>query len=306
VTLQRTDAVPDDNEPVDDAEAQSTSRNIQLTIAYDGTQYRGWQVQPNGPSIQACVESAVRDLTGEQRRVYCAGRTDSGVHAIGQAANFHTNSRIPIENMRRGLQRFLPHDIVIVSAREVSRNFHATYAAIRKRYQYLICDSDVCPPFLNRFVHHSRFHLQADLMDAATEYLPGTHDFRCFETEFPNKASSVRTVMKATLRRIAVWQPWQSAHHWMPAHGRSYDSTDAPFVIFEITADGFLYNMVRAIAGTLIEIGRRKYPPESMADIIRSQDRSRAGITAPAEGLYLVQVDYPDELLTPEGMTPGE
>lgn len=273
------------------------SRNIMLTMAYDGSAYRGWQVQPNGLSVQECVERAVLRMTGEQRRVLCAGRTDAGVHAVGQVVNFHTDSRVPIESVRRGLQCYLPEDIIVVSASEVAASFHATYSAVRKRYRYVIWDADVCPPFLNRFVHQSRFQLDADLMAAAADLLPGTHDFRCFETKFPNKSTSVRTIMDASVRRISGWAPWSSPHEWMPAFGRNYTNSERPVIVFEVMADGFLYNMVRAIVGTLIEVGRRKNPPEFISEVIQSMDRRRAGITAPARGLYLVQVDYPAELL---------
>lgn len=281
-------------------ESPSALRNIMLTIAYDGTAYRGWQVQPNGLSVQECVERAVQRLTGESPRVFCAGRTDAGVHAIGQVANFRSNCRIPIENIRRGLQCFLPEDITVVCAADVAPGFHATYSAIKKRYRYVICDSDVAPPFLNRFAHRCRFHLDVDLMAEATRHLLGTHDFRCFETQYPNKSSSVRNIMEATIQRIDSWEPWSSPHNWNPVHGRPYQNFDRPIIAFEVMADGFLYNMVRAIVGTLMEVGRGKYEPQFVRHIIQSQDRSRAGITAPAQGLYLVKVDYPELLLRPE------
>jgi tRNA pseudouridine38-40 synthase len=286
-------------------ENPSARRNIMLTIAYDGTVYRGWQVQPNGLSVQECVERAVQRLTGESLRVFCAGRTDAGVHAIGQVANFHTDCNIPIENVRRGLQCYLPEDITIVSVADVESAFHATYSAVRKRYRYVICDSDVAPPFLNRFVHRCRFHLDVDLMAEATQYLLGTHDFRCFETQYPNKSSSVRNIMEATIQRVEGWQPWSSPHDWNPVHGRPYQNFDRPLIVFEVMADGFLYNMVRAIVGTLMEVGRRKYEPQFVGQIIQSQNRAQAGITAPAEGLYLVKVDYP-ELLLRRGLSPGK
>ena len=286
-----------DDLPLDDEEQHLASRNIMLTIAYEGTQYRGWQVQPNGLSIQECVETAVTRLTGEQRRVFCAGRTDSGVHAIGQVANFHTVCAVPIENIRRGLQCFLPEDITIVSVREVDRRFHATYSALRKRYRYVICDSDVCAPFLNRYVYRCRYHLNAELMAEAATHLHGVHDFRCFETQFPNKSTSVRNIMEATVRRIPGWSPWTATHEWLPSFGRAYDHADRPAIVFEVMADGFLYNMVRAIVGTLTEIGRRKNPPGFMKQVIESMDRTQAGITAPSNGLYLVHVDYPENLM---------
>lgn len=302
------DTSPTDSEYTDTAISESRRvipdwaagrRNIMLTIAYDGTEYRGWQVQPNGLTIQQAVESAVQKLTGETRRVFCAGRTDSGVHAIGQVANFRTDSRIPIQNFRRGLQRFLPQDIVIVSAQEVHQDFHATYSAVRKRYRYVICDSDVCPPFLNRFVYRCTYQLNCDKMAEATSHLLGTHDFRCFETEYPNKSSSVRTIMDARIARTCEWSPLSGDHKWKPEFGRPYGHFDQPFVVFEVMADGFLYNMVRAIAGTLTEIGRGLHPPEFMSAVIQSMDRNVAGTTAPASGLYLVKVEYPENLMRP-------
>ena len=292
--------MPDDDSvlPVPpDSGLAATARNMMLTLAYDGTAYRGWQVQPNGVTVQACVESAVLKLTGEKRRVFCAGRTDTGVHALAQVANFHTSSRIPVEKLRRGLQTFLPADIVIVSATEVTTSFHATYSAIRKRYRYVIFDGDVCPPFLRNYVQPSRLRLNADLMAVAAQFLLGTHDFRCFETKYPNKETSVRTVMDVSLRRLAVWDPWTARHDWLPPESRGHDHPDQQFIVFEIMADGFLYNMVRAIIGTLTEIGRGRNAPEFMAEVIASMDRARAGMTAPPNGLYLVQVVYPDELL---------
>lgn len=287
-----------DDSPADDASLPPATRNIMLTIAYDGTQYRGWQVQINGLSVQECVENGVQKLTGEKRRVLCAGRTDSGVHALGQVANFHTTSQVPIENIRRGLQSYLPDDICVISAREVAQSFHATWSAVRKRYRYVIHDGDLCPPFLKNYLLRSQYQLDVERMSEAALYLPGTHDFRCFESKFPNKMSSVRTIMEVSLNRIGIWQPWTAGHVWMPAHGRPHRHSDKPFIVFEVMADGFLYNMVRAIVGTLLEIGRGRNPPEFMAEVIRSMDRSRAGMTAPPSGLYLVQVDYPEELLT--------
>jgi tRNA pseudouridine38-40 synthase len=140
----------------------------------------------------------------------------------------------------------------------VATTFHATYSAIKKRYRYVICDSDVVPPFLNRFVHRCRFHLDVGLMAEASQYLLGTHDFRCFETQYPNKSSSVRNIMEATIQRIEGWQPWSASHDWNPVHGRTYQNFDRPVIVFEVMADGFLYNMVRAIVGTLMEVGLHK------------------------------------------------
>ncbi len=277
-------------------------RNIMLTISYDGTGYSGWQIQPRVNTVQECMEKAVEKLTGVRSPVLCAGRTDAGVHAIGQVANFRTTSQIPVDQIRRGLQSFLPFDIVIVRAQEVSKAFHATYSSISKIYRYVIFDGTVCPPFVRPFVNCVRNELNVQAMQEATEYLLGRHDFRCFETRYPNKATSVRTIQRAVIQRHPAWLPWQTGHNWHShdshlSQRRQKESKSSPFIVFEVQADGFLYNMVRAIAGTLLRIGVGQRPPEDMRLVIESMDRKTAGMTAPAEGLFLVEVFYPPELL---------
>ena len=279
--------------PFEALQAAPGTRNIRLTIAYDGTDYSGWQVQPARPSVQACVEQAILKITGEQRRLYCAGRTDAGVHALGQEANFYTLSRIPAPSFRRALQTELPDDIVVVRSQEVHLGFHATFSAVCKRYRYVIHDGEVCPPFLRRYCAHSRFRLDAERMQQATACLLGTHDFRCFEKEYPNKLTSVRTIMDARVYRSSCWPMWQSAHTWGQPTTES-GAADGPFLIFEVMADGFLYNMVRAIVGTLTDIGRGRQPIDYLRTVIQSLDRAAAGMTAVPEGLYLVNVDYGD------------
>jgi tRNA pseudouridine38-40 synthase len=283
--------------PFEARNAPEGTRNILLTLSYDGTGYSGWQVQPDRPSVQACVERAVLAITGEPRRVYCAGRTDTGVHALGQAANFYTVSRIPEKNLRRALQTSLPDDVCVTEARDVSLHLHATFSAVRKRYRYVIQDRGVCPPFLKRYCASSKFALDAARMHEAAQELLGRHDFRCFEKEYPNKETSVRTIFDAVVRRSAGWELWRSAHGRAAAEETSDDA--GQFVVFEVEADGFLYNMVRAIVGTLTEVGRGKRPVGALRDVIQSLDRNAAGMTAVPQGLYLVRVDYPSELLTP-------
>ena len=275
------------------------SRNLMLTIAYDGTSYCGWQIQPDGPTVQEYVEAATEKLMGTRHRVLCAGRTDSGVHALGQVASFQTESKIPAGKIRQGLQRFLPRDISIVGVRDVSQDFHATFSAVRKRYRYLIHDGPVIPPFLRNQVHHSRRMLNVPVMQQALPFLLGTHDFRCFETNYPNKATSVRTVEQATIQRLPHWSLWNPDHRWVPPDARPHEDPLSPLISFEIVADGFLYNMVRAIVGTLTRIGTGLWEPEYMGEVVASMDRGMAGSTAPPEGLYLVQVDYPEEQLSP-------
>ncbi len=261
-------------------------RNIRLTLAYDGTEYSGWQVQPDRPSVQETVESAIRRLTGESVRVLCAGRTDAGVHAIGQVVNFRTSSSIPPERWRAALQSQLPGDIVVRFSEEVSDDFHATYSAVTKRYRYLIQQTGIDSPFLRRYVWRLGEVLDLPAMQRAALALVGTHDFRCFESHWPNKATSVRTVTAAQFVPLTGWPGWSDQPCEAVGEG------EAELLAFEIEADGFLYNMVRAIVGTLAGIGRGRWPAERMAEVIASQDRSQAGETAPPQGLFLVRVNY--------------
>jgi len=264
-------------------------RNLKLTLAYDGSEYAGWQVQPNGLSVQACVELAIEKLTQQKSNVLVAGRTDAGVHAVGQVANFQTTSSIPCKNIQSGLQRFLPDSICVREVSEVDALFHATYSAIQKRYRYVIHNSSIGYPFLKRYVSGFGRPLDEKRMHAAGQFLLGKHDFRCFESHFPNKATSVRTVKELTVRRTSVWPVWSGNSLQETPDSNSISSE---FITVDIVADGFLYNMVRTIVGTLIEVGVGRWSPEDVQKIITSMDRSQAGATAAACGLYLIQVDY--------------
>ncbi|MFQ5733899.1 MAG: tRNA pseudouridine(38-40) synthase TruA [Planctomycetaceae bacterium] len=290
-------------------------RNIRLTLAYDGTNYVGWQVQPNGPTVQAELETAIRKLTGETLRVTASGRTDSGVHALGQVANFHTACSIPAEKFCPALEGLLPRDIAVRHADEVPADFHATYSARRKRYRYVILNHRRPYPFLRNYVLRVAQPLDVDAMQAAAEELIGTHDFRSFESQFGTCAGSERTVMEAAWGRAAEWPLWDvrkprrlpgetAATQPTADGGRSFkpepevlagSRTGGDFLSFDIVADGFLYNMVRSIVGTLLNVGRGRWTPRDVRHILEKRDRADAGETAPAHGLYLVSVDYDDE-----------
>ena len=268
-------------------------RNIRLRLAYDGTAYVGWQVQPNGPSVQSCLETAIEKLTGTATRVTAAGRTDSGVHAVGQVANFTTNSDIPCSNILSGLQHFLPADIVVVEADEVGEEFHSNYAALGKWYRYVIHNARPRHPFLDRYAWQYEADLDIQAMQEAARRLIGTHDFRAFETQHPNRATSVRTIRQLDVARHGQFSTWSL---WPVRDGDP--AGDGPFVWIDIAADGFLYNMVRAITGTLVQVGRGRMTADELTDVLTTGTRDDAGETAPACGLYLMQVEY-DESVTP-------
>ncbi len=275
-------------------------RNIRLTLAYDGTGYVGWQFQPNGVSVQSVVEAAIQEFSGTKPSLIAAGRTDAGVHALGQVANFQTESAIPCQGFRAGLQTYLPRDVLVVEADEVPLDFHATYAAKRKRYRYVIKNARATQPFLRHYAYEYHARLDEKEMDTAGQVFVGTHDFRAFETQHPNTASSVRTVFELSVRRLRQWTAWNasgaekvdSANCELPAADPTAD-----FIAIDIVANGFLYHMVRTIAGTLIRVGEHKWDAAYVREILEHGTRPQAGPTAPACGLYLVRVDY-DEART--------
>ena len=262
-------------------------RNLKCVLTYDGTKYVGWQKQPNGLSVQSVVEKAIEQLTHQQSPVLAAGRTDSGVHALGQVINFQTASTIPVKQFGKGLTHYLPSDIAVRNIVEVPESFHATYSAKRKRYRYLIWNDARREPFLEKYSWHFAQTLNHEAMHSAAQQLVGTHDFRSFESHFPNKSTSVRTVEEVRVFRQPVWTVWTTE-----SICDEQNLETEPLIVLEIVADGFLYNMVRAIVGTLIPVGRGKWGELDVKRILESQDRSQAGQTAPAQGLFLVHVEY--------------
>jgi tRNA pseudouridine38-40 synthase len=244
-------------------------RNIKLTLSYDGTDFNGWQTQPGYRTVQETLESAIAKLTAETKiRVNASGRTDAGVHAVGQVANFYTTTHLSADTLVRAINAHLPDDVVVREAVEVPEAFDANHDAVRKLYRYVIHDGAVPSPFLRRYACQSRHKLDADAMRRAAEPLKGRHDFHSFETNWPNRMSSVRTITHLALSRVGDW------------------------IWLDVEADGFLYNMVRALAGTLINVGRGFWPVSQVAQILDAEDRALAGPTAPAQGLFLMRVIY--------------
>ncbi|MFO0888762.1 MAG: tRNA pseudouridine(38-40) synthase TruA [Isosphaeraceae bacterium] len=243
-------------------------RNIKLTLAYDGTDFHGWQRQPGLRSVQEEVERAIERLTQARANVTASGRTDAGVHALGQVAHFYTASRHSCEVVARALNALLPPDVRVLEAEERPQAFHATLDARSKRYRYVIDNGPVACPFGLRYSWHISHRLADDRMHRAGQALLGRHDFRSFETEWPNRTSSVRTIFDLAVTRV-------DSQVWV-----------------EVEADGFLYNMVRAITGTLARVGSGKRPESWVGEVLRAETRVEAGPTAPAQGLFLLKVRY--------------
>jgi len=263
-------------------------RNIKLLLAYDGTDYFGWERQKEFRSLQQTLEDAIQSLTGEAVSVLGSGRTDAGVHAIGQVANFRTDSRHDCATIRRALNALLPDDFRVLEAEEADESFHATYSAKGKLYRYAMHDGPVMDPILLRYVVHFNWPVDDSAMHAAAQSLAGTHDFSSFESAGAPRESSVRTIT-----HIAVFRGGAECIGCCGSPDYSPLTTHhSPLLFLEVAADGFLYNMVRAIAGTLINVGRGYWPAKSVQEILDARDRTKAGPTAPPHGLFLVRVDY--------------
>lgn len=245
-------------------------RNVKLLVEYDGTDFAGWQAQSEARTVQVTIEDAIHAVTGARVRITGSGRTDAGVHALGQVANVRLSTRIPAERLADALNANLPPDVAIVRADDVPWAFHARFDARAKTYRYDVCRRGARPALGRRTVHHLRSRLCPERMRAAARMLEGRHDFRSFATVDPSRrgASAVRTLFSADV-----------------------DVRDDR-VRMTFTADGFLYNMVRCLAGTLCDIGRGKREVDALPAVIDGRDRRLAGPNLPARGLTLVAVHY--------------
>ena len=264
-------------------------RSFKLTIAYDGAAYHGWQIQANDATIQAELEPAMAAVTGKKTRVTASGRTDAGVHALGQVVSFESATDMDTTTLNRALNSNLPKDIRVLCVEEAEAGFHAIRDAVSKRYRYFIQDGGVRDPFLRGWSWYVPQKLDDwNMQDAATE-LVGEHDFATYQSAGSPRSSTVRTILDFTIER-------QMGQLCEP-------------IVIEVSSNGFLYNMVRNLVGTLVEVGLGKQPVEWPSQILAEKDRKVAGQTAPPQGLFLVSVDYgqaesqsdePDESATGE------
>jgi tRNA pseudouridine38-40 synthase len=245
--------------------------NVKLTIEYEGTAYCGWQAQPNGRGIQDVIEQGLEKILGAKVRLNASGRTDAGVHALGQVANFVHQAELDLWRLQRGLNAVTPEDIVIRKVETAADAFDARRDARGRWYQYRIWNDRWPPAILRRFAWHVHDRLDLQAMQQAIRHLEGEHDFTSFRAAGCDAAHPLRRIDRNQLRR------------------------EGELLLYDVEANAFLRHMVRNIVGTLVEVGRRERAPASFAELLQAKDRTRAGLTAPPQGLFLMAVKYKDE-----------
>jgi tRNA pseudouridine38-40 synthase len=249
-------------------------RNLKIVLAYDGSDFSGWQVQPDATTIQGTLASAIGRVTGEKVLPQGSGRTDAGVHALAQVATFATESPIPAGNLVKALNDILPASIRVLEATEAPPEFHARKAAHAKTYHYRIYRGAICPPFLARYVWHFPYPLDEDAMQRAAAFVIGEHDFTSFAAVDPERGREDETISNVRQIFASAW------------------SRDGEELVYLVRGSGFLHHMVRNLVGTFVLVGKNTLRPEELAVILEARNRSAAGATAPASGLYLVNVEY--------------
>ena len=297
------------------------SRNLKITLAYDGAEFHGWQIQPGFPTVQGVLAECFARITGENVLPQGSGRTDAGVHALAQVASVRLNSPIPERNLLVALNDILPQAIRVTGVEIVEDSFHARHSATAKTYRYRIYRDDICPPFLARYVYHDPYPMDEDAMILASEYVVGTFDFTSFAASDPERsartaetqancaeraggaaAAGSREELDEALARIGTKSleiyevnssdaSTQKTGNTRTIHSSLWARTDEEFS-YTIRGNGFLHHMVRNLVGTFLQVGKGSLKPEDVPAILAAKDRSAAGATAPACGLYLVSVEY--------------
>lgn len=258
-----------------------------VVLAYDGSDFKGWQVQPGLTTVQGELQSALGRITGETPLPQGSGRTDAGVHALAQVASFSLAARIPADNLLRALNRTLPASIRILEAAVSTEGFHARHSAVAKTYEYRILPAaaDRCPPFLARYVYACPWALDWQALDAAAAHFLGEHDFMSFAATDPDLAtrSTEEDGEARSTRRTTFSSEWAER-----------PTADGVLLVYRVRGNGFLHHMVRNLVGTMVEIGRGYWPASAIPEILAARSRSAAGPTAPARGLFLHSVEYED------------
>ncbi len=267
------------------AAAAGQQQNWRLVLAYDGSDFRGWQVQPDQPTIQGELSDAIERVTSERVLPQGSGRTDAGVHAVGQVASFCLAAPIPPATLVRALNRTLPESIRVLSAEIAPPGFHARHSAVEKTYEYRIFRGDICPPTLARYVYALNWPLDVEAMTRAARDVLGEHDFSSFAANDPDASErGADTAREQESLRSIVESRWTEVED---------------LLIYRVTGSGFLHHMVRNLVGTFLEVGRGAMAAESIPGVLAARSRTAAGPTAPARGLFLVGVKYPGQSIMP-------
>jgi tRNA pseudouridine38-40 synthase len=253
-------------------------RNLKLVLAYDGSEFSGWQVQPDAATIQGTLASAIGRLTGEKVLPQGSGRTDAGVHALAQVVTFTTESPIPAQNLVKALNDILPPSVRVIESTEAPLEFHARKSAHAKTYRYRIYRGAICSPFLARYVWHYPYPLDENAMHQAAGFVLGEHDFTSFAAVDPERGRDDETISDArsNMRQILA-STWEQTREEL---------------VYTVRGSGFLHHMVRNLVGTFVLVGKGTLKPNAITEILEARNRSAAGATAPASGLYLVSVEY--------------
>jgi tRNA pseudouridine38-40 synthase len=249
-------------------------RNLKVLLAYDGSEFSGWQVQPDIATVQGTLASAIGRLTGEKVLPQGSGRTDAGVHALAQVASFATESPIPAENLTKALNDILPPSIRVLEVTEAPPEFHARKSARAKTYRYRMLRSSICPPFLARYVWHYPYPLDENAMCRAAALVVGEHDFTSFAAVDQERSGEQEDISNVRDIFCSAWEQ------------------DGEELVYTVRGSGFLHHMVRNLVGTFVLVGKGTLSPDDVTRILEARDRSAAGATAPANGLYLVSVEY--------------
>ena len=277
-----------------DAQPEAEMHNWRLTLAYDGTNFQGWQIQPGFATVQGELQEALGRITGERPLPQGSGRTDAGVHALAQVASFPLRAPIPATNLERALNRTLPPSIRITEARTVGSTFHARHSAVAKTYEYRILRAPFCPPFLARYVYACPWALDRNRLQAAAQVFLGEHDFRSFAASDPDRSEREPNAARGAHRadappRIA---PQSTVRTLFASAWEQRPDAAGELLVYRVRGNGFLHHMVRNLVGTMIEVGRGRLAIEAVPGILAARVRAAAGPTAPARGLFLHSVEY--------------
>ena len=267
-------------------------RTWKLTLSYDGTDFRGWQVQPSEPTIQGELQAALGRVTGETPLPQGSGRTDAGVHALAQVASFTLQAPIPPENLLRALNRTLPPSIRVLETRTVRSTFHARHSAVAKTYEYRILQGENCPPFLARYLYACPWPMDVEALQRSARLFEGEHDFLSFAATDPDLTSRSFAPDTNPDQKVKV-PPAQAIRTLFSSSWERRQTEAGEILVYRVRGDGFLHHMVRNLVGTMLEVGRGLLRAEDLSEILAARSRSAAGPTAPARGLFLCSVEYP-------------